>query len=434
MDSNGTKPQAGLYVTTYDFEELRRALAAVENCRKAIGMINPRPSGLQNQVLQLVKKLLARSMDWYTRPLREFNGSVMRSLGEIYSALEHVSANMVALEEKLAPQQIEFNTSVSRSLTAIYSALEHLSASTVALDEKIGRDQLELLHDQVKALINLEEVAAEASPGKAAGDESAIQTFPYHFETRLGDDRTTYILGLFGSGRLYINNLMLQNIGVRAKYFRDRLRLYPAPTSMICSGHVTVKYVSRGQALPEIMRRITEAVKVRFADSIFIYRHPLDSLLTNWVYWRNDLHEKRYVCGISEVYESADDLCADLDKNFFEFKAFAEGHADFYAGVVGPRFLSFAEYVEESALHFKSASLVLRLEDFMFDPLKEFSKIAELMSADLDLSGLRIPPPRSKAYGYLAVKEKVPRFKNFVNRIDLETRKRVEKVGYTLGD
>ena len=68
----------------------------------------------------------------------------------------------------------------------------------------------------------------------------------------------------------------------------------------------------------------------------------------------------------------------------------------------------------------------------MIDPLKEFSKIVEVMSVDLDLSRLRLVPPRTKPYGYLAVKEKVPRFRDFINGLDAETKRRVEKIGYRL--
>jgi len=429
MDPKPTKPLGGLCVTPFDFEDLRRALAVVEDRRKAVGVVNPRPPGLHNRALELLKKSIARALDWYTRPLQEFNAAVSRSLTEIYAALEHLSA------EKALPQQRELNAAVDRSLKEIYSALEHLSASVVALDEKLGRQQLELLHEQVRALISLESRATEEMPAEAADatrEETHIADALDSPEIRLGSDRTAYILGLFGTGRLYLNEIILQHIGVRAKYFRDQLRLYPGPTSMICSGHATVKYVSRAQSPPQITRRIVEAVQVRFADSIFIYRHPLDSLLTNWVYWRTYIRENRTICGISEVYESFDDLCADLDRDFFEFKAFAEGYPDFYAGLDGPRFLSFAEFVEETALHHQSASLTLRLEDFMTDPRKEFSKMTELMSVDLDLSRLRISPPRSKAYGYLVAADKVPRFKAFIDRLNLETKRRIEKVGYSL--
>jgi hypothetical protein len=39
--------------------------------------------------------------------------------------------------------------------------------------------------------------------------------------------------GKKGPGRWYINELMLQNIGKRAKYFGDEIRFHPGPTSMI---------------------------------------------------------------------------------------------------------------------------------------------------------------------------------------------------------
>jgi len=94
--------------------------------------------------------------------------------------------------------------------------------------------------------------------------------------------------------------------------------------------------------------------------------------------------------------------------------------------------LSFPEYVEETELFLQSAPLTLRLEDFMIDPSREFSKIVRVMSADLDLCRLRIAPPQTKPYRYLTVKEKVPRFGDFINGLDAETKRRMEKIGYNL--
>jgi hypothetical protein len=136
------------------------------------------------------------------------------------------------------------------------------------------------------------------------------------------------------------------------------------------------------------------------------------------------------ISGISQVYASNENFCADLERDFSEFRAFAEGAPDFLAAVVGPPFLSFPEFVEETGLFLQSATLALRLEDFAIDPLKEFSKIVEVMSVNLDLSRLQVAPPRTKPYRYLAVKEKVARFKNFINELDTETRWRIEKIGY----
>ena len=244
-----------------------------------------------------------------------------------------------------------------------------------------------------------------------------------------GQDRTAYIIGLFGTGRLYLNQVISEHIGERSKYFKDAIRFHPGPTSMIYSGHATIRHVSRAQASPAVTRRILESVRAGFADSIFLYRHPLDSLLTNWVFWRTYLREEKGAF-ISHLYEDIDDLCADLEQNFSEFKAIADGDPAVFANAPGPRFLSFPEFVEETELHFQSATLTLRFENFMNEPLKEFSKIVQVMSVDLDLSHLQIAAPKTKPYRYLAVMEKVRRFRDFVDGLDPETTRRIEKLGY----
>lgn len=248
-----------------------------------------------------------------------------------------------------------------------------------------------------------------------------------------GNDRTVYIVGLFGSGRLYVNQLILENLGQRARYLRPWIRLHPRPTSMIYSGHATMKYVSRGQRLPAVTKRIMEAVRSGYADLIFVYRHPLDSLITNWLWWRTYLREKRSISSISDVYKTTGELCSGLEEDFQGFKAFAEGNAGFFTSTPGPRFLSLPEFVEETELYVQSSTLSLRLEDFMIDPLRELRKLVELMSVPVDLDNLNLPFPRAKPYRCLTVQEKVPQFREFIVGLDLATRKRIEKIGYGFG-
>jgi hypothetical protein len=246
-----------------------------------------------------------------------------------------------------------------------------------------------------------------------------------------GNDRTVYVIGLFGSGRWYINQLLMQNMGKRANYLRDTIRFHPGPTSMIYSGHATIRHASRLQYPPEITSRISEAARSGFADVMFVYRHPLDSLLTNWVWWRTHIRDKSMISGITEVYKNnTDDLCADLERNFPEFEAFARGDPEFFAAAPGAPFLSFSEFVEETELHLQLATLKLRLEDFMIDPLREFSKIVEVTSVGLNLNRLHIIPPRARPYRYLTIKEKVPRFRSFIKGLNELTKRRIEKIGY----
>jgi hypothetical protein len=242
--------------------------------------------------------------------------------------------------------------------------------------------------------------------------------------------RTTYVVGLFGTGRTYLSEALRRNIGRRSIYLKDGIRCQPGPTSMIYTGHCTMKYPSRNQSSPAVTSEILESVRARDADLIFLYRHPLDSLLTNWVWWRTYLRYHTIVNGISQVYSNKDDLCADLLQNFLEFKAFCAGDPAFFASSSGTRFLSFTEFVEESELFLDAATLTLRLEDFMGDPVKEFLKIGAVMSVELDASRLRIAPPKSQPYGYRTVMQKVPPFRQFIEDLDGPTRARIQRLGY----
>ena len=419
--------------TLYDFHELRRRTAALRDLMNAVGVVNPRPPGWHNELIQLVKKVLARFLSWYTRPLYEFNASVSRSLEGTVQAVDHLTTSLEALD-RLAMKQ----------------AFEHLPVDLVELEEQLAQldqpgapvaqsmqERVALLHQQVKVLADMQKSVDIGSRfpidnGEGSDQRSGQERHGMPGRDHECKDRTTYIIGLFGTGRRYINELILQNIGERAEYFRDTIRLHPGPTPMIYSGHVTTKYPSRAQEAPAIMRYIMESVRSGFSDLIFLQRHPLDSLLTNWVWWRTYIRENRAISGISEIYKNTDGLCADLEDNFPEFEAFAAGDPKFFAASPGPRFLSFAEFVEETELHLESSPLALRLEDFMIDPRKEFSKILDVMSVDLDLGRLSLPPPRTKPNGYLAVREHLPQFRNFIDGLDAETKKRIERIGYQI--
>jgi hypothetical protein len=318
-----------------------------------------------------------------------------------------------------------FGASVSRSIKEIVRVLDPLV--DLPIDVAVLQRRLEVAEKKNASLQEqIDQLREQVTrfPRSEAHENSRWRTDR--------DERTTYVVGLFGTGRQYIGELMRQNIGERARYFRDGIRLHSGPTPMIYSGHCTLKYVSRAQHLPATTSRILEAVAAGFADLIFIYRHPLDSLLTNWVWWRTYMREHACIAGISQVYKNTDDLCADLQNNFAEFKSFAEGDPAFFAGTErGPRFLSFAEFVEETDLYLQSAAtLTLRMEDFKIDPLREFSKILKVMSIEPDSNQLSVDPPRSKMHGHLVVKDKVPAFRSFMDGLNAETKRRIGKLGY----
>ncbi len=377
----------------YGLDKPRRAIADLEWQRRRVGTVNPRPPGWRNDLIQYLKKWFARSLSWYTRPLRVFTTTATKAFEGVVWSLEHLSQNTITPAE------------LSRHMVAF----EQLSMDVVALEARLAQSE------------NRNAALAEAL---ATGNQLRINT--------CSGNKTTYIIGLFGTGRRYINELVLANIGERAKYFRDTIRLHPGPTPMIYSGHATVRYLCRDQSPPAVMSRILEAVESGFANLIFIYRHPLDSLLTNWVWWRTYIRDNRWIAGISQIYKTTDDFCADLEQNFPEFETFAEGDPVFFAAAPGPPFLSLPQFVEETELHLQAATVTLRLEDFAIDPRNEFCKLAKVLSIDPDSSRISIAPPKSKPYGYLAVQEKVARFRHYIDGLDAETKGRIEKIGYNM--
>ncbi len=402
-----------------ELDKVRRRATALDAFRKLAVAVNPRPPGWHNGLIQFVKRLLARLLNWYTQPVHEFHSSVTRSLQDVVRAVDHLTMSLASLEH-LSQKRVFEHLSVD--LVEVEAQLAEISGRSALVAAPI-RERIELLHQQVKLLVNLQEIA---------NLEDAAATNGLQWEGVESRDRTTYVIGLFGTGRKYVNELLLQNLGERAKYFRDTIRLHPGPTPMIYSGHVTMKHVSRAQGEPAIMNRILEDVRAGFAQTIFIYRHPLDSLLTNWVWWREHMRNQAEVYGISEVYKNVNDLCADLEKNFTEFRAFAAGDPGFFTALPGPPFLSLMEFVEETELHLEAATLTLRLEDFFVDPSKEFSKILALMPAGIDSSRLSLPLPRTKPYGHLVVKERSPQFRDFIAGLNPETKDRIERIGYSV--
>ena len=280
-------------------------MTALTGDRPCVAVRNKRgpSSGWYNGLIQHLEKLMSRLLASYMWPLSDFNNFVNRSVEQIVCAVGNLSTVMVALDERLV------------------KAEDRIAILAESIQEQLGR-----LHEQVEAIVSLQKTASREAPAgrmQIDWDKQTREISRFYIDTGLGNDKTTYVNGLFGTGRSYINGLMLQNIGERARYFRDGMRLHPGPTSMIYSGHATMRHISRGQCMPVMMRRILEAVRSGFADVIFIYRHPLDFLLTNWIYWRTYVRDGRRIWGISDVYKQTDDLCADVEQNFSEFKAFA---------------------------------------------------------------------------------------------------------------
>jgi SAM-dependent methyltransferase len=76
--------------------------AEVWNSGNAVGHLNPRNPGLLNEVVQTLKKMLQRSLSWYTRPLQVFNRNVAQAIEQHGRAINSIQRQLHDLPTKVA--------------------------------------------------------------------------------------------------------------------------------------------------------------------------------------------------------------------------------------------------------------------------------------------------------------------------------------------
>jgi len=248
--------------------------------------------------------------------------------------------------------------------------------------------------------------------------------------------RPTYITGLFGTGRFYLHNVIL-NSDLEIAYFfrRGGLYNYHGTVPYIFSGHATLMYdyERAGFTPPAFGRALLERAAAGLINVIFIYRHPLDSLLSNWIWWRR----WAMTSGIAESYKSEEEFHRDLNDNFYEFSLFCGGSKDFTRIVEGtdakPTFMSLLEFVHETELFLSSPNVhCFRFEDFKTDAVREFKRLVSILAPDLTPKSDNVPLPKSLANRYELAKENVSPFGAFMASLPRDVTKRINALGYSV--
>jgi len=81
-----------------ELTELNRNLHQCNMLHGAVGSLNPRPPGLHNRAIQFGKKMMRRSLSWYTRPLHEFHAAVTRTLNGLARQAADSRSDVTRLE------------------------------------------------------------------------------------------------------------------------------------------------------------------------------------------------------------------------------------------------------------------------------------------------------------------------------------------------
>lgn len=156
-------------IQLHDIDQLQRETQTALEGSRQTGQLNPRNPGPVNGLIQFVKKVMRRSLTWYTRPLHLFEGAVIRALQQIGAILdnhrdilqrtaEQVNAHAEMIEgnrTRIASQEARLQQSESR-LQAYEEKLQSTFAPQVAriadLQNEVGtlRGEIAALKGEVR--------------------------------------------------------------------------------------------------------------------------------------------------------------------------------------------------------------------------------------------------------------------------------------------
>jgi SAM-dependent methyltransferase len=120
-----------------DLTPLRSEVDGALAGHQMVGQANPRPPGIHNQAIQLVKRAMLRGLTWYTRPLHYFQGSVIRALQNTVVALKSHDDQLQELKRNLVRQSQAIGE-VGRQSGAAVRAIQAVSQRSAATDDRLG--------------------------------------------------------------------------------------------------------------------------------------------------------------------------------------------------------------------------------------------------------------------------------------------------------
>ncbi len=105
----GGSTPAPFQVPLPDLTPIAQARDAAESKVASIGKVNPRPGGLVNRLVQSVKKLVARALDWHVREQVEFNRHMISAIQAVTEALNDNNRALTALAIRIGEVQGRFD-------------------------------------------------------------------------------------------------------------------------------------------------------------------------------------------------------------------------------------------------------------------------------------------------------------------------------------
>ena len=107
----------------------------------AIGTVNPRPPGILNSVVQSLKRLVARLLDWHVREQVEFNRGVMTAIEAILGALNENNQALARLAVQVSARTDELRQEAEQ----LKDVRSHWEAWRREWEQKLATNEMQFL-------------------------------------------------------------------------------------------------------------------------------------------------------------------------------------------------------------------------------------------------------------------------------------------------
>lgn len=184
--------RTGSHLVLPDLMPLVHARDAAEAKVAAIGSVNPRPPGLVSFLIQAVKKMIARALDWHVREQVEFNRATMAStqavlevLNETNRALDALSAHLDDYSRQVDNHREKYEIYTLRSASELQASFQLQIRELRHAFDAARTEQERLIHSELRMIRQRIALPASATPAISVPAEPSPPAIDWlHFSQR----------------------------------------------------------------------------------------------------------------------------------------------------------------------------------------------------------------------------------------------------------
>ncbi len=143
--AGGAGQAGGISVAIADLMPLVHARDAAQAKIAAIGSVNPRRGGLVNRAIQLVKKTVARSLQWFVRDQITFNRETVSALEAVIEALNEHNRALVSLAAQANERDRSLRDQVEPAVSHLNDIRSHWAELRANWESRVAANEIQFL-------------------------------------------------------------------------------------------------------------------------------------------------------------------------------------------------------------------------------------------------------------------------------------------------